>query len=273
MRWQLLVMKDILICVCLAAIFLFALFTVPLPTPLATQTVGSFQFSAFPTGFSLYQNVSPSHFYSMSPLDDFVINNQGGRSSLAELNQLQIEKKRATVISSTADVFLGLKSYIGSSSVTYASRGFYPAVYQAEVAGKAIIIRRKITNLQSSKVAVSGMTLKFSDEDFIFDQRGKMYNEKNAEDIAFFNTSYFLNLQMGKVMESIQKTQVKKLFLVNPYLSGTIVIEANENQTLWVNHLSNAIEVTEPLIDPSSSTIITSMKLTVVSSPGETTTQ
>ncbi len=263
-----LVIKDVFICVLVAAIFLFALFTVPLPTPLGTQSVGTFLFVSFPTGFAFYQNVSPSHFYSISPLDDFVVDSSGGRSTLATLDQLETGKKDTPAISKPTDVLLGLSSYFQAPTLAYQSKGIYPALYKASFSGKTVTINRTITP-NSTVLKLTGLTIKYGQDDFIFDQNGQIYNQKSAQDIDQFNQFYGVQLNKVSATDDLSALPVKKIILANPNLGGLIVVKATEHQTLWINRLNNAIEVVEAVTTQQTSSISASMSISVTDSAKE----
>lgn len=275
----LLAIKDFLICFLIGVIFLIAIFTVPLPVPIGAQNVGPFQFVAFPTGFAFYQNVSQSHFYSISPLDDFVIDQRGNKSTLATLSQLQSSKPKTntTQLSTPKDVLVGIQNYIGHSSSTFSSpNGVFPATYSAQVNNNEVIITRKI-DTKGVVIASTALTLKFSQDDFIFDKTGQIYNLKTPAEISAFN--HFYNIDLLKPVSNDKTSLLQTDFaqlpsqitIANPNLNGLLVIQGSPSQILSINRLSNAIEILEMNPDLTKKSISSSLKIFIINKPGDAT--
>ncbi len=277
--WPLLVLKDWFICIIIAAILGVAILTVPLPTPLGAQTIGTYQLVAFPSGFALYQPVSGSHFYSMSPLDDFVVDSHGNKSVLANLNQLQTDHPRLTdtKISSLKNVEIALQNYFGQSEMTFSNpNGLYPATYSAQLQKNALIITRQVTNQKNEAIVQAGMTVKYDQDDFVFDQNGHNYLDKTPAEIALFNQFYGEKLlQPLSLTDQIKNNPdlspmpVSQITIANPKLAGLLVVTATSYQHLWINRASGTIEVVENVLNPTASIITSSLKVYVVHHPNE----
>jgi hypothetical protein len=113
------------------------------------------------------------------------------------------------------------------------------------------------------------LTIKYGQDDFVFDEDGHIYNQKSAADIDQYNQFYQVNLAKSAETTDLSALPVQKIIMSNPNLSGLISVIATSHQTIWINRLNNTIEIVENVPDPKAQYVTSTMKIMISDTPAE----
>lgn len=236
------------------------------------MAVGSMQIAPFKNGLSLYQGYR-GQYYAFSPFNDYLLDATGSRSSLITEDEANQGSYRSNLHTSrVADITNAIKSYFGISSPTITFWTNKSIKYTAYIDKNKLQVKRDIffpygIN-QPHKVAT---TLAFHGGDFVFDATGTLYNYQTSSDIGAFEKIYGIHLTQNLTdFRMIVPDQI--IYIVNRYVSGTIVVRAGEQQQLYVDRNAKLIEIEEtvvPIKERESAHYQTTMQVEVFQTPKE----
>lgn len=257
-----------LLCITCVVIFTGAVF----PNPFPQQTVGPFDLASFPTGLALYQINKSPHFYSISPLDDYYLDENNDRNPILTANDFQEKRFTTKTTSGTWEKYAyALQAYFQAVPLFYSLDGKNDLQMTAEVHDQNIKIHKHVRIPSADKILALGNTFKLDMDDFAFDSSGVLYTNPSTELRQEFQEHYGITLTNAPTLTPPnilpiprQKIESGVIIVHNPHMSGFLVIKAQPNQELWLNLQNYLIEVIEPLPTASSQVYETSMTIGVL---------
>jgi hypothetical protein len=229
------------------AICIVSVVGVTLPEHPELQAVGPFQLGIFSIDLALYQPLQNTHYYSMSPFNDYLITASQDRQALLSLDELR-NKSFQLIPSYPFDQKLAgtLMSYLQLTSPKVTLKGSNTITYWTSVRGNNLTVYRQIEPLKNVSPIGVASTLSFDPEDYVFDSQGHLYTEKSPAEIALFQRLYNIVLTPNNSPDP-QLVADSKVIIVNPHLTGQLVITKDANQLLQVDTRYGLVELIQPL--------------------------
>lgn len=215
-----------------------------------SRAVGAMQIAPFETGLALYQGYR-GQYYSISPFNDYTITKEGTRS--AYIPYELIASNRFTTSyrhSHLDDIYQTLSSFFlrTPATITFTSDR-YKISYKAEITGNKTLIHRQVHDMYSwGNPPFQAMTIPYKGPDFVFDSLGELHHYQLPQDIETFEKMYNIDLEqnLDEITVTLRKTP---LLIVNPYISGAIVIRPQENQNLIVDRNNKLITIEQAILE------------------------
>lgn len=206
-------LSDLGLVVVLLVVMVAGIFGARLPYRQPAINTGPYQLEAFPVGLSWYQYGRVSPFYTLSPLNDYLVASGSGRLTL--LSQATFDQKQFVSSLDQAKPYRlweTMKAYFGLTSPRYSvSTGEMSVSYVSSLShGEIVMITRSIQLAQPRWIESQTMTLAY-----------------NVSDEVVVNE--------GMVTIS------------NPTVAGSLVLVSSLNQKIVVNKEAQLIEITSPV--------------------------
>jgi hypothetical protein len=141
--------------------------------------------------------------------------------------------------------------------------------YTTEINGNTVIITRTIDTDNNKSPVTQAITIPYRGGDFVFDTTGQMYYFHLEEDVKRFERIYNIKLQQNNFDLRINLGE-KPIIIINPSLTGAIVVSPQKNQQLWVDKNIKMIQLEEPIINDS---ITMNMNLQIYNNPQDAVTK
>lgn len=246
-------LRDALLLAVLTLAMFFAVSGVVLPYRHVFAQAGAYQLEAFKTGLAFYHYGlnGPQAFYRLSPLNDFVENEQASRS--AHLNQTNFEdeayiakwkRERKSLANLEA-----LKQFTGEATPWYEVESEGIGVrYETTRDGQDWLISKTVIFTAPTYVQKTGMSLNYFRNDLVFDgvtaEAYRPINQEQAEQVLF---KYALQAKTQK--EEIWSRVISSgiVHIINPDKPGYLTLIAGYNQQAWLNRSYSLIEIVEPV--------------------------
>lgn len=246
-------LQEILLIAILAIMMLFAIFGVVLPYRHAFAQAGAYQLEAFETGLAFYNYGlnGPQTFYRLSPLNDFVEDEQASRS--AHLSQTNFEDKTYTAKWYKTAKPLAILETIGqfANRITpwyeVESEGV-KVRYETIRDGEDWLISKNVTFTKPTYVGKTGMSLNYLRNDLVFDGvTAEAYRPINQEQARQILSWYGLatKTENQEIWFSVLSSGV--VHVINPNRPGYLTVFATEQQQVIINRPYSLIEVVEPV--------------------------
>ena len=233
-----------------------------------SATAGGFQIAPFRNGLSLYQN-SRGKYYTLSPFDDYELSGDNVRASFISIEQVKNNSYRQDThrnyIQKLAQSF---SDYFGkdSENVTFTTDD-KTISYQTTVEGNHIFIQRKTRFSDNASPKILVMTLSFQGNDFVYDAKDTLFSYIPEEQITSFNTIYGMSLYQNLDFLKVAVSD-KKVFVVNPDLSGVIGVKGKSHQIVRINRDAKLVEI-EEVVTPNNGMYTMSFDMYIFDSPKE----
>lgn len=253
--------------------FLFALiflafasvYGVIVPENIPIRPVGTMQLAPFKDGLSLFQG-DTGYYYTFSPFNDYFISPDGARSTYISQEELTNNQYNSNFKKNHwTDIKNILEAYVGDTSPTLTFRAQRETIYTSLIQNNKVTIKQEISKNSRIPIQVVGMTIPFRGTDIVYDDFGQLYTYQPDEDIVAFQQLYGIKLDQP-TDDTRSPIPSRKVILVNPHITGVIVVKARENQRLWINQNAKLIEV-ETLVNPNAEDYTTSIDVEVYPDP------
>lgn len=247
MRRFLVLIKDLVLVLAVLLIMAGGLFGVGLPFRFPIAEVGEYQLAAFDSGLALYQFGRRSPFYSMSPLNDFYVTEEGYRAT--HLSNEEFEAKEfETNLSRNKPlrIYEAVVAYFGKLDPKYVvTKEGVEVWYESEVSGNEAEITKTIKFDEPTVVNGQGVTFSYDPGDIVFDPVSlRIYSSATREEIRLIEELYGLKLvPSGNVFVSGKLSQ-KAVSLVNPSVPGVITVKAGLGQEMLLDNRFRFVEIT-----------------------------
>jgi len=224
-----------------------------LPSNTPVALVGAMQLSSFESGLSLFQDYRRLY-YSFSPFDDYIIDNQNNRRALITIEEIEnrtytsnANHNQAQKIADTVEMYL----LGGAPDVSFETPSM-SVEYNSHTNGNQAQITKTVTLHPSTRVQSIGSTLSYNSDDIVFDSRENVYNYWNQNDLRILESLSQKTFQelMNNLHEDITDGQI---YIMNPQATFILMVKTRENQTLSINRDARLIEIEEPAIKTDSS--------------------
>jgi hypothetical protein len=250
----------------LCALLFTSIIFFKLPRQTVTTSVGSYLLSAFPTGLALYSGSNDGHYYSISPLNDYVITKDGFRMAIVSGEAFNEENfTAANSHNKVTRIIETIGNYFGWVAPSYTLNNPQHIEYQvSQLDSNTISITKNQTFAKNNTAQSSAMTVSYEPDDFVYSpETGSLFTEHTNSEIAWLKEITGISITQLLIPAEYEGTRLftweidsKKVVIVNQNHAGYIVIEAKYNQTLLVNPKDHLIEVVDTV--PQNSTTHTS---------------
>lgn len=238
-------------------------------TPFPVNTIGSYQVAAFPSGLALYQQGDSQHFYSFSPLNDYLIDGRQIKSTILSPDVFNQKNFSTNLdLSFWQKAQLSFQNYFLQAPITFRVAGDTNATYTTTQHNQTLDITRTIERKVGETPLSIGSTLKINNDDFLFDAKGTLYVYQASQEITHFQQAYGMQLHfpdLQKITQTHNQVRIDsgKIIIHNPNLPGFLVVTKAPNQTMWFDFDNNLVELEEP-IDYSAPQITSTIHVTIV---------
>ncbi len=265
-------MKILIYSFIVTAVFLFllgcSLYGVVISENVPVRAVGNMQIAPFKNGLSLFQGYR-GKFFTFSPFNDYIVNDDGNRSALIGTEEIEKELYQSTFhASKIQDIRSTIEGYLLSTTPAITFRTNETVTYTTKIVGNTVTVLRTISNNGSNNPILSGMTVSFAGTNFIYDPKGHLYSFNAEDDITTYEQVYGISLSQEPLEKLREEIPGKTLIIVNPYISGALIVRAKANQRLFINREAKLIEVEEELLEKDDLYTM-SMTVEVYSNPKE----
>ena len=246
-------------------VILFAsIYGVLTPKETIMSSVGTLQIAAFENGLSFFQNFR-GQFFNISPFNDYLIFKDGSRNAIISRDQIIAKQYTSTFYTSKWQQIIDtIRGYFNTVHPTYTLISPIKTTYTTSIDKNTVTIRKTIDSPMLYDSSIMGTTLTYRDNSFIFDEERNLYVPHSAQEIAQIEKIYGIKLtsqtESGELRFEIPS---RTLYILNPSITGLLVVQAKENQRLFVNRNYNIIEVEES-IQLNSNTATTEIALEVI---------
>lgn len=247
-------------------IFLFllvaSLYGATTPQNKPIKAIGTMQIAPFKDGISIYQGHT-GEYYVFSPFNDYAINEDQTRSSYISTQELTDNKFKSTFKEfHLIEIKKTIEGYLGTINPSINFRTQKNIKYSTNINKNRLTINTDISFPDNNSVPrILGSTISYQGTDFIFDTKGNLYNYLSDNDISSFKNIYKIHLA-----SSLDELRIHipdgKIIIVNPHMTGVIVIRSQKGQNLWVNRNFRLIEV-EKMITPKDDRYTTTLHVEV----------
>jgi len=246
-------LRDLIVLVILVALFAVSLYGVK-TSPQKSVSIGPYQLSVFDSGLAIYSQGRKTPYWNISPLNDYYLTKDGkkeiflsGREFSEGKFESSFEKEKFEEFRETIEYFLGKKELVYEMR-----KPTLDVTYKAQLDGKRISIERHIKNLVQKDIVATGITIRFSADDLIYDPRTNIFiYYPDPQDIFLFER--FIKkpviLYERRQDEYLVTVDSGQVVLVNKYLPGALLITADEGQRLVVDTRHRVILTEEQVKD------------------------
>ena len=263
--------KDLIVLCILVALFAASVFGVKTP-PQKSVKFPPYQISLFDSGIAIYADGRKTPYWSISPLNDYILTFDGERKTLltgAEFNEgkyaTNLKRERLEELQDTLRYFQGINFLVYEMKKTDME-----VTYKVTKEGSNMNVERSLKALTPGKIAATGITVSFTGSDLVYEPGSNTFiYYQDMSDVS--NFAKFLdakvNLYQGREGEYLVTVDSGNVVLVNKYLPGAILITAGKDQRLIVDTRYGVI-LTEQQVGQLGD-IKTRINLTVFDNPEE----
>ncbi len=213
--------------------------TVPL-----SQQIGQFRLSTTDLGISLSQPVSHAT-YLLNGYNDYVVDASGNRFAIVPFENRENVVKDDGQQKNIGSLANYVAAYFMQKPIRY--RFIFDeaeAIYTADAHDNIVTVTRTISNYPLvTKAEKLGVTFKYERDDLVFDEQGILYTENTIEDHHTLESVLGITLTRHDSSERRPQLAGKALYIVNPHVSGALVIRVASHQTIAINKDSRIVEL------------------------------
>lgn len=240
---------SLVVLLVLGGIMAGSIYGLGLPYRFPVVSAGLFEVGVFESGLSLYQFEREGAFYTVTPLNDYLLDSQGYRQPILTWDDLDAGgdemKPEENKWEQLATV---VETYFGKNDPKYMLE--YQGMkleYTSDVNGREVQLTRRIKFDKSRLVDGQGMTLTFGRRDIVFDAESlQVFTEIDREELDWVHRLFGLNLIPFPVGQTVRRSGVKKaVSIINPDVPGILTVEALDGQDVVVDTGYRLIEVVD----------------------------
>ena len=232
---------------------------------------GAYKISVFESGISIYADGRKTPYWSISPLNDYILTRDEKKESLltdVEFSEgkfeTNLEKEKIEELAEAVEYFFGKEKLI------YEIKKIDLAItYEATIKENTLIIERSL-ELVGKDVSATGITLAFSDDDLVYIPSTNTFvfyrDPQDVADFAQFVPGQ-INIYQGRENEQLVFIESGEVVLVNKYLPGVLLIKAQEGHKLIVDAKYGVILTEQQVTD--NARIETKLTITYFEKPEE----
>ncbi len=230
-----------------------------LPYQYPVVSVGLYQMSEFESGLSLYQTGKQGPYYSLSPLNDYIVDTTGNRMPLLSGGEfVNGEYEWVKGGGKLGEIEKVIQAYLGTSGPSYEMvKDGLRVKYETRIEGNEVeVVRRQLWE-KARRWSGQGMTLRFGVDDVVFDPVSlAVYSWSQESELDFLEAFLGRRLMQVEGLTNYQLLPRNSVAIVNPNLASILVVEIPEGNRLAVDreyHLIESVEQRQELGQESES--------------------